>query len=48
MTYHEKASGWKSYDAIDCSNARKSLRYYKKKAHKKLRQELKKELVDFF
>jgi hypothetical protein len=38
MTYNEKESGWRSYDAVDCSNARKSLRYYKKKAHKKRRQ----------
>jgi hypothetical protein len=43
MTHQEKASGWRSYDAIDCKTARKSLRWYKKKAHKALRQELKKE-----
>jgi hypothetical protein len=38
MTHQEKSSGWRSYDAMDCKSARKSLRYYKKKAHKKLRQ----------
>ncbi len=43
MTHQEKASGWNSYDAIDCKTARKSLRYYKRKAHKKLRQVTKKE-----
>jgi hypothetical protein len=42
MTHYEKASGWNSYDAIDCKAA-KSLRYYKRKAHKKLRQILKKD-----
>lgn len=44
MTHHELASGYKSYDVIDCKTARKSLRWYKKKAHKKMRQERKKEL----
>jgi transcription initiation factor IIE alpha subunit len=46
MTHQEKASGWNSYYAIDCKTARKSLRYYKKKAHRKLRQVLKKENED--
>lgn len=44
MTYQELASGYNSYDAMDCKSARKSLRYYKKKAHKKLRQIRKKDL----
>jgi hypothetical protein len=38
MTHQEKASGYNSYDAQDCQNARKSLRFYKKMAHKKMRQ----------
>jgi hypothetical protein len=46
MTHQEKASGWNSYNAIDCKTARKSLRYYKRKAHKKLRQVNKKECVE--
>ena len=45
MTHQEIASGWKNYDSIDCSRTRKSLRFYKNKAHRKLRREFKKELT---
>jgi hypothetical protein len=46
MTHQEKLSGRRSWDAMDCKTAGKSLRYYKRKSHKKLRQVAKKECVE--
>lgn len=38
-------ASYHSYDSKDCKSARKSLRYYKNKAHKKVRQLNKKEII---
>lgn len=44
MRHIQLASGYASYNVKDCQTARDSLRYYKKKAHKKMRQLMKKEI----
>jgi hypothetical protein len=44
MNHQELAAGYKTYDVIDCKGARESLRWYKTKAHKKMRRGEKKEI----
>jgi hypothetical protein len=48
MNYRELDAKYATYDVKDCQAARKSLRYYKNKAHKTMRRnerrEIKKEL----
>ena len=44
MSHYEKASGKRDHNAMDCKSSGKSLRYYKKKQHKKMRRIMKRDI----
>ena len=46
MNYRELNAKYASYDVKDCQSARKSLRYYKDKAHKTMRRNEKHEIKE--
>jgi hypothetical protein len=48
MNHRELEASYASYDVKDCQAARKSLRYYKNKAHKTMRRNERREIMNEF